>query len=284
MSDKKSTSINANRIIYKIISYLILIGVVIVTLYPVLWMIFGSLKSNEEFYINIWGPPSDPVWENYLWAWQNGDLGRKFLNSIIITFSTLGIILPLASLAAYAFAKFKFPGNRLLFYLFIISLMIPQGITAIPVFTVIVNLGLVNTRLSLILVLAGQSLGFAIFLLNAFFLSLPSELEEAALIDGCTHIGAFFRVILPLSLPGLATIVVFSGMGAWNEYFISSILIRSKELMTLPLGLVNFIGQYTTYYPQMFATLSIITIPIIILYVLGQKQFISGLTAGALKG
>jgi raffinose/stachyose/melibiose transport system permease protein len=284
MHQKKSQLTKLNNIFFKVVSYLLLLGIVAVTLYPVLWMIFGSLKSNEEFYINIWGPPGDPVWENYLWAWKNGDLGRKFLNSIIITFSTLAIIVPLASLAAYAFAKFKFPGHRFLFFLFLASLMIPQGITAVPVFTVIVNLGLVNTRLSLILVLAGQSLGFAIFLLHAFFLSLPSELEEAALIDGCTPFGAFFRVILPLSLPGLATIIVFSGMGTWNEYFISSILIRSKQLMTLPLGLVNFIGQYTTYYPQMFATLSIITVPIIILYVIGQKQFISGLTAGALKG
>jgi len=268
----------------KISIYLILGFVLLVTLYPVLWMIFGSLKSNQEFYTNIWGAPRTPVWENYIWAWERADLGIKFLNSILVTTGTLALVLPLASFAAYSFAKLQFIGSRLLFFVFLTSLMVPQGVTAIPVFTVIVKFGLLNTRLSMILVFAAQSMGFAVFLLTAFFISLPQELTEAALIDGCSPFGAFVRVILPLAKPGLATLVVFTGMGVWNEYFMSSILVRSKELETLPLGLVNFVGQYTTYYPQMFATLTMITVPVIILYILGQKQFISGLTAGAIKG
>lgn len=266
------------------ITYLILVLVVLVTVYPVLWMIFGSLKSSEEFYTNIWGLPRTPVWQNYFWAWERGDLGIKFMNSILVTLGTLAIVLPCTAFGAYAFAKLKFPGSQFLFFLFLMSLMIPQGVTAIPVFSVIIKLGLVNTRTSLILVFASQSLGFGIFLLRAFFISLPKELEEAALLDGCTPFGAFIRVILPLAIPGLATQLVFTGMGVWNEYFMSSILVRSKDLMTLPLGLVNFVGQYTTSYPQLFAALAIITVPVVGLYILGQKQFISGLTAGALKG
>jgi raffinose/stachyose/melibiose transport system permease protein len=265
-------------------SYLLMVAVVIITIYPVLWMIFGSLKSDAEFYSNIWGFPRNPVWGNYQSAWVQGNIGMKFVNSAIATIGTLAIVLPFTSLAAYAFAKLKFPGSSILFYFFLLSLMVPQGVTAIPIFSVIIKLGLQNTRLSLILVFSAQALGFGIFLLRAFFITLPREIEEAALLDGCTPIGAFFRVILPLAKPGLATQVVFSGMAAWNEYFMSSILVRSTDLMTLPLGLVSYVGQHITYYPQLFAMLSTITIPVVILYILGQKQFISGLTAGALKG
>lgn len=266
------------------LSYLIMALVVIITLYPVLWMIFGSLKSENEFYTNIWGFPKNPVWENYISAWVQGKMGIKFLNSAIATIGTLAVVLPFTSLAAYAFAKLKFPGSNLLFYFFLLSMMIPQGVTAIPIFSVIIKMGLQNTRISLILVFSAQAMGFGIFLLRAFFISLPREIEEAALIDGCTPIGAFFRVILPLAKPGLATQVVFTGMAAWNEYFMSSILVRNVKLMTLPLGLVNYVGEHITYYPQLFAMLTIVTVPVIILYILGQKQFISGLTAGAIKG
>lgn len=269
---------------FTLLSYAVLFAVVLLTFYPVIWMLLGSLKSNQEFYTNIWGIPKAPVWANYLEAWTKAGLGTKFINSIITTVSTLAIVLPLTSLAAYAFAKMKFPGSRILFFFFLMGMMIPEGVTAIPVFSVVIKLGLLNTRLSLILVYSAQALGFGIFLMHAFFKSLPKELEEAALIDGCSPIGAFVRVILPLARPGLATQVVFAGMTAWNEYFMSSILIRKEELQTLPLGIVNFTGRYTTNYPQLFATLAIATLPIIILYVLGQKQFISGLTAGAIKG
>jgi raffinose/stachyose/melibiose transport system permease protein len=278
------SSIKARRRLNHGISYLVMAVMLVMTIYPVLWMIFGSLKSNAEFYSNIWGFPKNPVWQNYVSAWVQGGMGIKFLNSAIATIGTLALVLPFTSLAAYAFAKIKFPGSTLLFYFFLLSMMIPQGVTAIPIFSVIIKMGLQNTRISLILVFAAQGIGFGIFLLRAFFISLPKEIEEAALIDGCTPLGAFFRVVLPLAKPGLATQVVFSGMAAWNEYFMTSILIHNTSLNTLPLGLVNFVGQHITYYPQLFAMLSIITVPIIILYIFGQKQFISGLTAGALKG
>ncbi|NMB59858.1 MAG: carbohydrate ABC transporter permease [Chloroflexi bacterium] len=284
MFGKRNLGRKASQRIAHGFTYLVMGVTLLITIYPVLWMIFGSLKSDSEFYTNIWGFPEMPVWQNYVVAWTQGGLGIKFINSAIATIGTLAIVLPFTSLAAYAFAKLKFPGSTALFYFFLLSLMIPHGVIAIPVFSVVIKLGLLNTRLSLILVYSAQALGFGIFLLRAFFISLPRELEEAALLDGCTPIGAFFRVILPLAKPGLATQVIFSGMSAWNEYFMSSILVRSTDLMTLPLGMVNFVGQRITYYPQLFAMLAIVTLPIVVVYILGQKQFISGMTAGALKG
>ncbi len=267
-----------------LLTYLVLLVIVVLTFYPVTWMIFGSLKNGSEFYTNIWGFPAQPAWTNYIDAWKKAELGTKFINSLIATLGTLILVIPLTSIAAYALAKMKFPGSRFLYYFFLLGMMIPQGVTAIPIFSVIIQMGLLNTRLSLILVYAAQNLGFGIFLMTAFYRSLPKELEEAALIDGCNPVGAFFKVILPLVRPGLATQVVFSGMNAWNEYFMASILIRDRSLETLPLGLVNFTGRYTTNYPQLFAALAIATLPVIILYIMGQKQFISGMTAGAIKG
>lgn len=277
---KKSRS----ETLLKLFSYIILTAMVVGTLYPILWMAFGSLKSQNEFYTNIWGFPADPIWKNYRDAWKRAQLGPKFLNSLIITVGTLLIVLPTASLAAYAFAKMTFRGKNFLFFFFILGLMIPKGVTAIPIFTVVIKLGLLNTRLSVILVLGSLSLGFSIFILRAFFLSLPKSIEEAALVDGCTPMSAFFRVVVPISKPAFATIIIFTGLNTWNEYFMSSILIRSDKLQTLPLGLVSFKGQYITNFPQLFAALAIITIPVVIVYILGQRQFIEGLTEGAVKG
>jgi len=268
----------------KVIAYFVLSFVVVITLYPVIWMLLGSLKSPTDFYSNIWGLPLKPVWQNYVDAWVSADLGEKFLNSTIVTLGTLALVLPIASLAAYTFAKMRFVGKNFLFYFFFVSIMIPRGVTAIPTFSVVIDMGLLNTRLSLILVLAALNLGFSIFIMRAFFLTLPKSIEEAALVDGCSPMSAFFRVVLPISKPAYATIIIFTGLNTWNEYFMSSILIRSEKLQTLPISLVTFIGQYNTNFPQLFAALSIITLPVVIIYILGQKQFIEGLTEGAVKG
>jgi len=271
-------------LVLRVVCYLMMFAVVIVTLYPVYWMVAGSLKSDNEFYTNIWGLPRDPQWGNYVEAWAKAGINKCFVNSVIVTVSTVFAVLIITSLAAYAFAKFDFPAKTGLFYFFLASMMIPSGMMIIPTFAVVNKLGLVNTRLSMVLVYTAGNVAFGIFLLRAYFVSIPSELEEAARIDGCTATGAFFRVILPLAKPGLATQLIYSGMNTWNEYFVGSILVRTRDLRTLPLGLVGFVEKYETHYPQYFAALCIITVPIIVLYVLGQKQFISGLTAGAVKG
>ena len=281
---KSSSTRGAAGRLSRLLTYALLAGVLVVTLYPLIWMLFGSLKSDAEFYTNIWGPPALPIWQNYRDAWATGAIGQSFVNSLVVTSSTVAIMLACTSLAAYAFATISFPGRNFLFYLFLISMMVPQAVLVIPTFTVISQLGLVNTRLSLVLVYAAGQMGFGTFILRAYFLSLPRELSDAALIDGCTHFGAFWRVILPLARPGLAAVLIIASMATWNEYFLGSILIRSSELRTLPLGLVGFIQQYTTHYPQYFAALVMLTLPITVLYLVGQRQFQSGLVAGALQG
>ncbi|HEX9372974.1 MAG TPA: carbohydrate ABC transporter permease [Roseiflexaceae bacterium] len=267
-----------------LLAYALLAGLLVTTLCPVVWMVSGSLKSDAEFYTNIWGLPAAPVWSNYREAWATGGIGRAFVNSVIVTGGAVSIVLALASLAAYAFATSRFPGSTALFYFFLLSLMIPQGVLALPIFTVVSQLGLANTRISMVLVYSAGYMGFGIFILRAYLSAIPRELRDAALIDGCSPFGAYWRVVLPLARPALAAVAIFTGLGTWNEYFLGSLLVRSRELRTLPVGLAGFVQRYTTHYPQYFAALVMMTIPVVVLYVLGQRQFQSGLTAGALRG
>jgi ABC-type glycerol-3-phosphate transport system permease component len=266
------------------ITYLVMTVVVVLTIYPIIWMLFGALKSNGEFYTNIWGWPHIFTWSNFSAAWDQAQLGRKFINSIIATTGTLLLVIPLCSMAGYAFAKVRFPARRWFYYYILIGIMIPFGVTAIPVLTVTLELHLFNTMQGLILVYAAQSLPFGTFLMYVFFESIPSELEEAALTDGCSRFGALARVVLPLAVPGLATLFIFIGTSTWNEYFMASVLIHQNNLETLPLGLVVFETAHTTNYPELFAALTIVTAPMVVVFLAAQRQFISGLTSGAVKG
>jgi ABC-type glycerol-3-phosphate transport system permease component len=265
-------------------TYLIMGLLVVLTVYPMIWMVLGSLKSLGEFYANIWGLPHAWSWSNFSQAWDQVDLGQKFVNSIIATVGTLALTLPLCSMAGYAFAKISFPLRRWIYYFVLAGIMVPFGVTAIPVLTTEISLGLFDTRLGLVLVYAAQNLPFGIFLMYSFFQAIPGELEEAGLIDGCNRFWAFVRIVLPLAKPGLATLLIFTGTSVWNEYLMASVLIHQPNLETLPLGLVNFTTAHSTNYPELFAALTIVTAPVVMVYLIAQRQFISGLTAGALKG
>jgi raffinose/stachyose/melibiose transport system permease protein len=265
-------------------TYLVMAILLLLTIYPMVWMLFGSLKPLGEFYTNIWGWPRTWSWSNFSQAWHDVDLGQKFLNSTIATVGTLVVAIPLCSMAGYAFAKVSFPLRRWIYYFVLAGIMIPFGVTAVPVLSTEISLGLFDTRIGLVLVYAAQNLPFGIFLMYSFFQSIPSELEEAALIDGCGRLKAFVRIVLPLTKPGLATLLIFTGTSVWNEYLMASVLIHQSNLETLPLGLVNFTTAHSTNYPELFAALTIATAPIVMVYLVAQRQFISGLTAGALKG
>jgi raffinose/stachyose/melibiose transport system permease protein len=258
--------------------------VVALTVYPMVWMVFGALKSNGEFYTNIWSWPHHWQWHNFRDAWNDAGLGTKFINSLVVTAGTLVLVLPMTAMAGYAFARVVFPFRNFFYWFVLVGIMIPFGVSAIPVLTVVINLGLFDTRTGLVLVYVAQSLPFGVFLMYTFFQSIPAELEEAALVDGCGRFGAFLRVIVPLARPGLATLLIFVGTSTWNEYFMASVLIHQPSLETLPLGLVTFTTQHSTNYPTLFAALAIVSAPVIALYIVAQRQFIRGLTAGAVKG
>lgn len=275
---------NFNENMQKGVAYIILSVFSIITLYPILWLVFGSLKSSGELFNNVWGFPREIVWSNYVEAWNIGTIGTRIGNSIFVTFSSLIFLLLVVTISAYALARLEFPGRRIIFYIILGTLMVPAQVKVVPLFLLIRDLGLLNQRLGLILVYTSIGTPFSIFLLRAFFMNIPHELEDAGLIDGANRFQVFFYIVLPIARPGLATIMIFQGMSIWNEFFLASILVRDAKLQTIPPGLSNFFHVYHVDWTLYFAALSIVTIPILILYVIMQKQFIAGLSAGALKG
>jgi len=272
------------RTVPRILWFLVLLLFFVLTVYPVIWMFFGSVKGPSEFYTNSWGLPEAPRWSNYAEAWVTAGLGRKFLNSVIVTAGSLLLLIPINSCAAYAIGRLKFKGRGLIYSFLLLGIMIPSGVLGIPTFTVALRLGLNNTYIGLILVYVAQAIAMGVFIMRSFFISLPRELEEAAMMDGCTRFGSFVHVILPLAKPGVMTQIIFNGLTIWNEYFMANIMLTNANKLTLPLSIANFVGQHTTNYPMLFAALSISTLPAIITYMIAQKGFIEGISAGAVKG
>lgn len=270
--------------IYHIVCAVILLIMVIICIYPIVWMFFGSMKDKAEFYTNIWGLPKQIHLDNYIAAWKNADLGRRFINSLIVTLGSMCIMIPVTSCAAYAVARLNFKGKNLIYMYLLLGIMIPAGVLGIPTFTVAMKMGLLNSHFGLMLIYAAQNIAMGMFIMRGFFISLPRELEEAAMIDGCSRFGCFVRIIVPLARAGVATQVIFNGLTIWNDYFMANIMITKDELRTLPLSIANFVGKHSTNYPELFAMLTMATISVIIVFVLSQKSFIEGVAAGAVKG
>ncbi len=265
-------------------TYLVVAGFSVLVGYPVLWMFLASFKTKTEMYINIWGLPASLYTANYEYAWRVSKMGNYIGNSLIVSIVTVIVILVFASVAAYAFSRFTFPAKNVIFFTFVFSMLVPSQVTIIPLYAIITQLKLTNTYFALILPYAAGGLPLSIFLLRAFFDGAPREVEDAAHIDGCSNLQTFLRVVLPVSTPGLATVTILQFMNAWNEFFLALIFIRQAELRTIPLGLQAFFFEFQVEWQYLFAALSMATIPVILVYVLMQRQFIAGLTAGATKG
>jgi len=264
--------------------FLFVLACSLVVGFPLLAVLLGSFKGQYDFYANPWGWPAAFNLDNYTYAWTTAQIPRFFLNSLIVAAATIALTLVLASCAAYGFSTFRFRGGQLLFTMFVVLLIIPVPITIIPLYVIMVRLHLIDTYFALILPYTAGSLPLSIFLLRSFFESIPQDLTDAARIDGCTQFGAFVRIILPISKPGLATVTILTFLNSWNELFLALIFIRNQDLMTLPIGLQTFFYQYRTDYIHLFAALVMSTVPIIVVYVAMQRQFIAGLTAGAVRG
>jgi raffinose/stachyose/melibiose transport system permease protein len=273
-----------SKIAWLFCSNLFLIVMLLLSMYPLIWMGLTSLRTNFELYENPWGLPSALIFENYVKVWQTSPIPTFFLNSIIVTSSSVIIIIMFSSMAAYAFSKLRFRGSNLLFYGFLSLYFVPPHIALVPLLFTLKALHLTNTYFALILPYVAFSLPFTTLLIRSFMISLPSALTDAALIDGCSKFGIFFRIILPLSRPVLALATVIQCVFLWNEYLLALVFVNKRNLMTLPVGLMDFVGEFHTDWVAMAAGLSIATIPIIILYIIFRKQILTGMTAGALKG
>lgn len=266
--------------------YLCLSLYALVVVYPLFWMIATSLKDSWSIFAEPWRLFGAPRWVNYSNAWLKGALGLKFWNSLLIDTVSLFLILLLSAMVAYVLARFRFRGNRFLYYLFLLGMALPVFLGIVPLFILMKNLHLLDTRIGLTIVYCAYSLSFTVFVLHGFFRTLPGELAEAAVMDGCSPFGVFWKVMLPLARPGLVTAGIFVFIGLWNEYPLALVLLTSERYQTLPVGIANLTmtQKYQSDWGALFAGLTIAIIPTILVYTVFQRQIQAGLTAGAIKG
>ena len=263
---------------------LLLLSYAAIVVYPLLIMLVSSLKTTAEIFESPLGLVPETIrWSNYVDAWNQANFGTYFRNSIFVGIVSVLLILFLGSMAAYVLARFSFPGNRAIYLLFLAGFMIPVRLAIVPLFIMMRDLSLLDTLWSLILVYVASGMPFTIFLLVNFFRHIPRDLEDAAVLDGAGPFQVYYQIMLPLVRPALATVGLFHFLNVWNDFFFPLIFIRSEELRTVPLGVSTFFGEFTNDWALLFAALSISIVPVIVVYLLASRQFIAGLTAGAIK-
>lgn len=289
----RDTSVQAARVrtsglplkSFRLLTYLIVGFFFFCVAYPFVVLIYGSLKSEGDFLVNPLSVPLIPHFENYAYAWNAAHIPGYTINSAIVAIATVLLTLILASTASYGLSQFRFQAGQPIYLSFILLLTIPVQIYIIPLYIIVVKLRLADNFLGLILPYTAGSLPLAVFLFRTYFDALPSDLIDAARMDGCSHLGAFRHIVLPLAKPIVATVSIFTFVGAWNEFFLALVFIHNPSLATLPLGLqAFFVNQYQTQFPQLFATLIVSIAPIVAVYLVLQRQFMAGLTAGAVRG
>jgi len=269
--------------------HLILIIGALAMVMPYVWMITTSLKSQSQMltYPQQW-IPTEFVWQNYARAWQAAPFAKYFFNSIVVALAvTLGDLIT-GALAAYAFARIKFPGRDAFFALYLASMMIPHQMTIIPSYLVLSKFGEMNKAFGLdtyfALIAPFLASAFGVFLLRQSFLQIPNELEDAATLDGCGRLGFLWRIVVPLSRPGLATLALFAFMGNWNGYLWPLIVTNSNEMRTVQIGLSYFVGQEgASQWGLLMAAAVFVSLPVVILYLIVQKQFVQGIAATGIK-
>jgi ABC-type glycerol-3-phosphate transport system permease component len=248
-------------------------------------MAISSVTSTRELYsVPPHWLPHAPTLDHYrtvLWA---SNIPRYFLNSIVISLGSTAIALVLAIFASYGFARFRFRGRRAAQAFVLVGQLLPTAAIVVPLFVILQTLGLVNTYLGLILVYTILTLPLAVWMLTSYFRAIPVELEEAAIMDGASRLAILFRITLPLSLPGIVAVVVYAFVTTWNEFIFALVFAQDASVKTLPIGIAEFMGEFTTDWGAVMAASLIMTLPIVIAFLLLQRLFVGGLAAGAIKG
>jgi len=272
----------------KFLQVLIYIGLVIwalIDLFPVYWMFTFSLKSNEEVYgANVMGLPKEWLWSNYEKAMTTGNMPLYFLNSVIVTVSSIAICLVAAMMATYALTRIIWKGSKLMNSFFMLGITIPIHSSIVPIFITLSKLKMVNSYWSLIIPYSAFSLAMAILICTGFMNDIPKDLDEAACIDGCNLWQTFIKIIVPLMKPALATISIYTFLQCWNELMFAQSFISKKEYKTLPVGIQALSGQHTTDWGPIGAALVIATFPTLLVYVFMSKSIQESFIAGAVKG
>ncbi len=256
----------------------------VIAAYPLVWLFYSSLKTMPEFYADVFALPQRLDLDNYVHIWGGVRFPRYYLNSLLVTSTSVAGILTFSTMAGYVFARLRFRLREPLFYFFLAGMMIPVQVTLIPVFIMLRSIGLLDTYLAMILPYISFQLPVSIFIMRSFFKEIPVELEDAARIDGCSVSAIFWRIMLPLARPAIGTVIIYNFFHVWNELIFALTFTNTPSYRTLPVGLMDFVGQFEVDLAYMFAALSSATVPLLIVYFFAQKQIIRGLTAGAVKG
>ncbi|MBW6457317.1 MAG: carbohydrate ABC transporter permease [Trueperaceae bacterium] len=274
----------ASRLAARVAIYLVLGVLAAVFLYPVLLMILTAFKPTPEIFRNPFGLPESWGLDSFEEVWRRAKFGLYLRNSLLITGASALLLLATAAPAAYALARYSFRLRGVLFLFFLAGIMIPIRLGILPLYLLMRDLNLLDTPFSLILTYTASGMPMSVFLLSVFFRNLPRELEDAARIDGCTETQTFWRIMLPLVRPGLATVVIVNVVPWWNDFFFPLLFIQSDTWKTIPLGMQIFFGQHLVNWSLVFSGMVLASLPLLVIYLLMSRQFIAGLTAGAVKG
>lgn len=277
------------KILLRSFQYLILTTIVVIIFTPLVILIFGSLKTTGEMYSQPYAIPNPPHWENLVGILSTPTFWRMLLNSVVLMLATTGGVVFVCGLAAFVFARLEFRGKNFFFNFFTLGLMFPITIAILPVYFVLrqmddMGIKLIDSLLGVILVQVAFNISGNVLILRGFFTAIPAELQDAAYIDGCNNFDFFWRILLPLAKPALAAVAALTMIVSWNDLLTPLIVLNSDELWTLPLGTMQFQGQYATDLALVSAFVALSAIPTIIFYLFAERQIISGLTAGAVKG
>lgn len=285
---EKKTDRSKNSIFSKIaygFMYLFLIIVAIFQIFPIIWLFLFSLKNNQEvFNMSPFSLPESPKWENYTKVWTEGNISQYFFNSVTYTIAAVVLTVVLASMVTFAITRMNWKGSKWVLGLFMVGLMIPIHSTLIPLFNTFTKINLIDNPLSVILTYTAFNLPITIMILIGFYEALPREVEEAAIMDGASINHIFFKITLPMTSPVIATAAIINMIYNWNEFVFVNTFISSDQFKTLTVGIQNFIGQYTTDWGAIGATLVISILPILIAFLILSNRIVEGIASGSVKG
>lgn len=280
--DKLKTKIYLARFLL----YFVLFLYSLVVLLPLFNIILNSFKDNQDIFTRIgFALPTEFKFDNYLTLFRgSGNFFRYYLNSIVVLVSSTIILLIVASLCSYALAKYKFPLDRLIYFFIIIGLFIPVRLGTINIAQIMVSTNLYDTLYALIIIYVATGIPFSVFILADFIRLIPEELSKSARIDGCSEIGIYYHIILPLIRPALVTVVIFNMVWIWNDIWFPLILIKNEDLRTIQFAALRYVSEHTIQYGNIYAVINIATIPMILIYLFLSRYYIQGATKGAIKG
>lgn len=279
-----TTPFGLSKGVVQIVKYAVCTIVALIIFVPIAATITGSLKTTGQLLSNPFGLPVPLRFDNYTQILTGSEFWQQVGNSLIVMIATVALSVTVSSMAAFILARLTFPGRDLLFNFFALGLVFPFAVAILPLYVQLRQMGLLDTHAGIFMPQVAFSIPINVLILRSFFRSIPGELEDAAYIDGCNIVGFFWRILLPLARPALATVAVLVMVSSWNNFLLPLLVLNERSLWTLPMGIMQFQGQYGTDWAAILAFVTLALMPVIVFYLLAQRQLIAGLTSGAIKG